>query len=251
MIEAMGLGLRLGGAEVLKGVSARFETGGFYGMVGPNGSGKTSLLKAMAGLIAPHAGEVRCGDQALGRLSVSQRATLIGYLPQERAIAWDMTVREIVRLGAQRFADREARAGEAMTRVGLIDLADRGVFSLSGGQRARVLLARLLATDCPVLLLDEPLTALDPAWQRRMLQVLRDYAGMGRTVIASLHDLGLAAQMCDRLCVMHHGVCVALDDSEKALNTNNLSDVFHLTGEWTGPLESRVLSLSPQPLLAY
>ncbi|MFT3998550.1 MAG: ABC transporter ATP-binding protein, partial [Asticcacaulis sp.] len=103
----------------------------------------------------------------------------------------------------------------------------------------------------PVLLLDEPLTALDPAWQRRMLQALGDYAAMGRTVIASLHDLGLAAQMCDGLCVMHEGVCVALNEPEKALDSHNLAAVFHLMGEWAGQGEGRSLSLSPQPLPAY
>ncbi|ADU14611.1 ABC transporter ATP-binding protein [Asticcacaulis excentricus] len=248
MIETQSLSVRLAQTEAVSDVSVRFEPGRIYGLVGPNGSGKTTLLRALAGLVAPSEGVVRIDDHALSSLSLSERAARIGYLPQTRSISWDLTVREIVQLGAQRFRDAEVRAEAALTEVGLSAVAHRRVFSLSGGQAARVLLARLLATDCQVLLLDEPLTALDPAWQRQGLGVLKAAAARGHVVIASLHDLGLAAAFCDSVCVMHDGRMAGSGAPEQAFTPALLAEVFHLNGGFRASDDGPALHLAAHPV---
>lgn len=252
MIEVHELGVSLGKHQVVSQISMTFKPGQLYGLVGPNGSGKTSLLRAMCGLLPLCAGSVRLSGEDLSRFGGAQRAERIGFLPQERTIAWDLSAHEIARLGAQRFSDRDARAMNALTRVGLSAQAGQSVFSLSGGQRARVLLARLMATDCPVWLLDEPLTALDPAWQRQIMHLLKTAAAQeGRTVIASLHDLSLAAQTCDQICVLSAGRLVANGAPHTALKTDVLEGVFNLSGQIRSVDGVPVLDLSPHPLTGY
>ncbi|MDC7681932.1 ABC transporter ATP-binding protein [Asticcacaulis sp. BYS171W] len=246
MIEVSALEVRIGATVAVASVEARFDAGRLYGVVGPNGSGKTTLIRALTGLLTPEAGEVRVEGHDVASLSLAQRAARIGYLPQERTIAWDLSVAEIVRLGTK--DGNEAVVGEVLTQVGLETLANRGVFSLSGGQRARALLGRLLATRCPVLLLDEPLMALDPAWQRQVLLILKDMAARGHTVIASLHDLGLAAQFCDAVCVMRDGRVAAFGAPEQAFTPEVLAEVFGLSGELRTEAEGLALHLAARPL---
>lgn len=249
-IEVSGLSVRIGATLAVNTVTTRFEAGKFYGLVGPNGSGKTSLIKALAGLIMPDAGRISLDGCDVASMTPAQRAALIGYLPQERGVAWDLSALDIVALGASGVArsDAEARAKAVLSQVGMSDMADRGVFSLSGGQRARVLLARLLATQCPVLLLDEPLTALDPAWQRQTLSLLRSMIDKGYTVIASLHDLGLAAQMCDEVRVLHEGQLATSGAPEAVFTPEVLATVFGIRGEMRAEGAHRHLWLDPQPL---
>ncbi|ESQ78218.1 ABC transporter ATP-binding protein [Asticcacaulis sp. YBE204] len=246
MIEVASLEVRIGATVAVASVDVRFDKGRFYGVVGPNGSGKTTLIRALTGLLMPDAGEVRIDDHDLSSLSLSQRAARIGYLPQDRTIAWDLSVVEVVRLGTKN--SDVAVVAEVLAQVGLEALKERGVFSLSGGQRARALLGRLLATRCPVLLLDEPLTALDPAWQRQVLLILKDMAARGHTVIVSLHDLGLAAQFCDEVCVMLEGRIAAFGAPEQAFTSEVLAEVFGLSGELRTEPDGLALHLAAQPL---
>ncbi|OYW82785.1 MAG: hypothetical protein B7Z26_02330 [Asticcacaulis sp. 32-58-5] len=176
-----------------------------------------------------------------------ERARLLAYLPQERTIAWDLKAIEIVALGCVGLsADVVRQHARAQLEVmGLSNEAETRVFSLSGGQRARVLLARLLASDAKTACLDEPLTALDPAWQRRALAVLKSRAAQGGTIVVSLHDITLAAQFADDLWVMDQGRLVAQGKPEAALSDKVLRQVFNITGTFT---EDRYLQLDPQAL---
>ncbi|MBW8881847.1 MAG: ABC transporter ATP-binding protein, partial [Asticcacaulis sp.] len=158
---------------------------------------------------------------------------------------------DIAALGCQHLAPELARqkAFAELQALGLQEIGDRGVFGLSGGQRARVLLARVLVSPAEIYLLDEPLIALDPAWQRMVLIRLRERAAAGQTVVLSLHDLHLAAQFADEVLLMNRGHLVRMAGPEKIFSAKYLSDVFNLKGELVEAEGQRVLRLESLPLL--
>lgn len=250
MIEIDNLSLHVGQTKAIDNVTATFTAGRMHALIGPNGAGKTSLFKALCGLVKPSSGVVRLDGRDLSQLSLAERANVIGYLPQERSIAWDLKAVDIAALGAHGLAPdmAKARAVQELKGVGLADRIEAHVFTLSGGQRARVLLARLLATDAAIYCLDEPLTALDPAWQRRVLQILKGRAAQGRTIIVSLHDIGLAAQFADQLWVLHQGRLMAHGTPEEALSAEVLSHVFGVSGAFSRANETLHLRLDAQAL---
>ena len=225
--------ISLSGQNVVREAGARLPPGRLYVLVGPNGAGKTTLLKAMASLLPLSFGTISLDEVDLAGLTPLRRAERIAYLPQERTIAWNLSSVDIASLGAQHLTPDMARqkAFAELQALGLQEVSDRGVFSLSGGQRARVLLARVLVSPAEVYLLDEPLIALDPAWQRRVLMRLRERTEAGQTVVLSLHDLHLAAQFADYILLMDQGRLVAIDIPEKVFTPKLLSEVFHLDGK--------------------
>jgi iron complex transport system ATP-binding protein len=238
MSEALsirGVSVRQGARTVLEDVSLVVNAGEVLGVLGPNGAGKTTLLRAALGLQARIAGAVTLGGRALETLSERQRASLAGYLPQERRVAWNMPAWRIAALGAADRAPARAHslALECLAELEAGDLADRGVLDMSGGERARVLLARLLATGAPLLIADEPAAGLDPETQFLALDRLRARAGKGAAVVVTLHDLTLAARACDRLAVLSHGRLAALGPPHEALSPQVLAEVFALDGELT------------------
>jgi iron complex transport system ATP-binding protein len=225
--------VRLGRVEALAGASLAVRPGEVVGLVGPNGAGKTTLLRAALGLVRLHAGSARLGGREVASLSDLQRAARVGYLPQERRVGWNLPAWRIAGLGAAMRPPAQAReaAMQALARVGMADQAARGVLDLSGGERARVLFARLLATGAPLLAADEPAAGLDPDAQLLALELLREEARAGRAVVATLHDLGLAARACDRIVVIAHGATVADGAPQEALCPAVLAQVFGLEGE--------------------
>ncbi len=226
-----GLTARQGRKMVLDGASLSVSAGEVVGVVGPNGAGKTSLLRAGLGLLAA-AGEAKLSDRPVAQLKPHERARLVGYLPQDRRAAWNLPARMIAALGATDLAEdaADAMALEMLTRVGAGDLADRGVLDMSGGERARVLLARLLATRAPLLVADEPVAGLDPDAQLLTLDLLRAEAAREAGVVVTLHDLGLAARSCDRIVVVEAGRVVADAAPREALSSAVLRAVFKLDG---------------------
>lgn len=232
----------IGGRAVLAGVSAAFEPGLLHAVVGPNGAGKTTLLRVAAGLAPLVGGRAELLGEDVRRLSPAERARRLSYLPQDRRPAWGMPAAEIAALGVQDAPPEAAlrRAREALADVGLAGLEERGVFDMSGGERARALLARALAARAPALLLDEPVAGLDPDAGLRVMALARREAERGACVLVALHDLGLAARTCDRVLVLQHGRTVADGPPVQALAPAVLREVFDLDAAWIegpyGPL---------------
>ena len=228
------LAVSLGGRRVLEGVSAAFAPGKVTAILGPNGSGKTTLVKSLAGLLDADAGFARLGGKVLARIDSRERARTIGYLPQDSAVHWDVPVESLVALG--RLPHRAPFAGmspadhaavaEAMAATDTTHFARRLVSELSGGERARVLLARVLAGQPQWLLADEPLAALDPVHQLALLDRLRALADRGMGVIIVLHDLIQAARAADEVLLLREGRVIAFGPSRDALAHQPLRDAF-------------------------
>ena len=214
--------------------------GELVALVGPNGAGKSTLLRALAGL-QEHAGTVAWQGQVLARLDRRVRARTIAYLPQNPPVHWPLLARELVDLarvphrayGARPSTNDADAVTAAMRETDSLGLASRGVGRLSAGERARVLLARALAVQAPVLLVDEPIAMLDPYHQLDVMNVLRAYAkGNGesgpRLVVAVLHDLGLAARFCTRALLMNQGTIVKDGPPQVALGAAAIRDHYRV-----------------------
>ena len=233
-VELRSVSARVGGARVLEAVSLSAAPGEVVALCGPNGAGKSSVLRAALGLLAVQEGEVILGGAPLNTLSARRRAECAAYLAQDGRIGWNMPAIEVAALGAP-FLDAETavtRARQALDRVGVAHLADRGVADMSGGERARVLLARALTTGAATLLADEPLAGLDPEAQLLVAAVLRQEADRGAAVLTSLHDLGLAARLADRVVVINGGRVIADGPPLEALRPEVLREVFGLDARW-------------------
>ena len=229
----------LGGRSILSDIDLALERGRLIGLVGPNGAGKTTLLRVLAALVAPAYGRVTLDGHALSGMNRDERARRVAALFQGAGIGWPVTVREIVALG--RLPHRRAFAGpsdadqaavaRAMARTDVGHLADRAEPTLSSGERMRALLARALAVEAEWLLVDEPVTALDPAHQLDAMALLHAASRDGTGVVAVLHDLALAARFCDRIVVLSGGRLVADGRPEEALTDALLARVFGVTVE--------------------
>ena len=233
-IAAEGLVLMRGSRTVLDQVSLAGMRGELIGVVGPNGAGKTSLMRVLAGLEPPAEGAVALDDAPLATLSPQTRARRIAYLAQSDALAWPLETQALVALGriphravlsGESAHDREA-ATRALARCDAQIFKGRAVTTLSAGERARVLLARALAVEAPVLLADEPIAALDPLHQLTVMTLLRDEARRGACVIVVLHELSLAMRFCDRLAVLHAGRLAAIGRPAEIVGNGVLEHVF-------------------------
>jgi iron complex transport system ATP-binding protein len=231
-LELREVSVSRGGRLVLDRVSMSVEPGEVLGIVGPNGAGKTTLLRAALALQPLAGGHVRIGGEDPRRLAPLELSRRAGYLPQERRLAWNLEAWRTASLGALNEPPARAReiALDALAKVGLADLAGRGALDLSGGERARVLLARLLATRAPLLLADELTAGLDPDAQLMALELMRGERDRGTSVVLTLHDLGLAARGCDRLLVLDRGRMAAEGPPAQALEPRVLAEVFGLEG---------------------
>jgi iron complex transport system ATP-binding protein len=232
-LELVDASVDLAGRRVLENINLTVARGEVLGILGANGSGKSTLLRAALGLARLIAGQARLGGRDVGALSDAGRAELVGYLPQERRVGWNLPAWRVAALGAARRPPAEARqaALEALDRVGAGPLAERGVLDMSGGERARVLLARLVATGAPLLVADEPAAGLDPDAQFMVMELLAERAKAGTTIVVTLHDLTLAARACDRVAILAGGRMVAAGEPRTALTREVLKAAFALDGE--------------------
>ena len=254
LLTATGVTVRLGNAAIVQNASLSLRGGEFVAMVGPNGAGKTTLMRALAGLI-PAEGSIALNGKPLDELKPRERARAVAYLPQGHVFHWPMSVEQVVMLGraphADAFSGTTARdrvaVREALATTETDAFADRSVTTLSGGEKARVALARALATQAPVLLADEPTAALDPRHQLTVMELLRAAASGENAVLAIMHDLTLAARFADRVLVMDRGRIVADAPPDEALAPERLAAVFGIeavsveVGDKRVPIAGRAL----------
>jgi iron complex transport system ATP-binding protein len=236
-LSAEDLGVTLAGRVVLKDVSLALSSGHLVALVGPNGAGKTTLLRALAGLVASH-GAIHVGGDALSALSLRERARRFAYLPQGHLMHWPLPARDIVALGRYphgatdpaRLTPRDEEAvRRAMRAADVLELSERRVTELSGGERSRVALARVLAVEAPVILADEPTSSLDPRHQFDVMKSLRSAADNGVLVIVVTHDLGLAARFSDTVLVLADGRLVSQGVAAEALSDQVMAEVFRIS----------------------
>ncbi len=207
-------------------ISLNLQQGEVVGLIGPNGAGKSTLLNALAGL-TEISGNIELGGQDIAHLDNTDKARRIALQPQFIESAWALSVHDIVSMGRLPWGDNDQEIIHRVMRQSNIEqFAQRRVNQLSGGERARVWLARVLANQPEVLLVDEPVANLDIHYQKDVMQILADYARSGHGVIIAIHDLSLAARYCDRLCLLHQGRQARTGSVEAVLNRQVLSTVF-------------------------
>lgn len=233
LLEALKLSVVRDGAETLRGVNFSAAAREFIGVIGPNGAGKSTLLRALAGLQAPSAGEAKATGETVATLAPIRRGRTISYLPQARPVHWSMNVERIVALGRFAYGAAERLEGEgaaavdrAIAATDIAHLRHRPATALSGGEAARMHLARALAAETPILLADEPTAALDPKHQLAIMRVLAARAEGGGLVAAALHDLGLAARFCTRIILLEEGRITADGAPLEAMSEANLARAF-------------------------
>ncbi|GGS19970.1 heme ABC transporter ATP-binding protein [Streptomyces parvus] len=231
-VEAAGLSVRLGQRQVLDSVDLTAHAGEVVALVGPNGAGKSTLLAALAADLAPASGEVRIDGRPAAAWSAPELALRRSVLPQAAVLSFPFPVEDVVRMGRAPWAGTErededdAAVAAAMAATEVTRFAARPFSALSGGEKARVALARVLAQRAPLMLLDEPTAALDLRHQELVLRICRERAAAGDAVVVVLHDLGLAAAYADRVAVLHDGRIAELGPPEAVFSGELLGEVY-------------------------
>jgi iron complex transport system ATP-binding protein len=247
ILRAVELSVRLAGNLIVERATLALEAGALTVLIGPNGAGKTTLMRALAGLL-PAEGSIELQGRPLQAFSVRERARQIAYLPQGHVFHWPMSVAAVVALGRHPHADAfspladadRIAVGHALAATAVEPWAARAVTTLSGGERARVALARALATQAPILLADEPTMSLDPRHQLVVMELLARAAHDGGAVLAIVHDLALAARFADRVVMMERGRLVAEGGPREVLTPERIAEVFAveatITDSAVGPI---------------
>jgi iron complex transport system ATP-binding protein len=243
LLRIENLAVRVGRQRLVEDVTLEIERGELFGLIGPNGAGKSTLVKAIAQLM-PYSGQIWLEDRPIQRMPALTRARRIAYLSQDDRLQWPISVRDLVALGRHpyrgswwrgerrahaRDEDADQRAvDDAMRATDVFTLQDRRADELSGGERARARMARVLAVGADLMLADEPVAALDPMHQLRVMQLLKAQCQAGRAVLVVLHDLTLASRFCDRLLLLDEGRPVAGGDVATVLSAVNLRRVYRV-----------------------
>jgi iron complex transport system ATP-binding protein len=237
MLTVQHLHVKYGERLALKDVSFEVPRGSILGVIGPNGAGKTTLIRALSGVLAVVSGSMQVDGKDLRKMNEQDRARLVAVVPQARNLPPAFTGQEMVQLGRTPYlnwlgqlSQRDLQGVErAMQRSRTTELADRRVGDLSGGEQQRLLLARALAQEAPLLLLDEPTTHLDLQYQISLLDAIRALVDQdGLTVVMTLHDLNLVSRYADTLCLLVEGQVAAAGTPEEVLDPELLSQVYHV-----------------------
>ncbi|MCK5726802.1 MAG: ABC transporter ATP-binding protein [Thiotrichaceae bacterium] len=237
-IQCSNIQIIRGHREIISSLSFQHKGAKLIGLLGPNGAGKTTLIRAIAGLQNISQGELTINDLQ-PQQSPSKLAHIMAYLPQQRTVHWALNNNEIVMLGRlphqqtfQRPSDEDHKIVQDIMKTMNIDaLAHRPFEEISGGEQARVLIARALAQQPEILLADEPTNGLDPAHQIRMMETFQQVVSDGCTVLLSIHDINLAAQYCDRILLMQEGHLVHDGAVKEVFTQENLSQVYGIETE--------------------
>jgi iron complex transport system ATP-binding protein len=233
-VNGLCFGYRSAGPDFLKQISAEIPARSVTALLGPNGSGKTTLLRLVLGLLVPSAGDILLAGRPRGSYTSREMKRLIGFVPQDESVPFDLSVLEYVLLGRAPHLPLLAMPGEddlriaveALKTAGVLALQDRAVPSLSGGERQLVTIARALAQETTILLMDEPTSHLDLANRRRVLKVMRVLGDMGKTVLFTTHDPNAAAAVADCAVMLREGRILAAAPVQEAFTSKNLSDTY-------------------------
>lgn len=223
--------------DILKNVAFEAENGEFIGIVGPNGAGKTTLLRNLGGLLKPTCGQALLNGRSIRNYKPRELANSSTYMHQDTVVPFSFLARDVIMLGRHPYrsplaalsAEDEHYARQCMIAADCLDQADKPVTTLSGGERQRVMLARAMAQDTPLMLLDEPTSSLDIRHAGEVFLLLRDLAQAGKLVVAVMHDLRAAAKYCSRLFLIHEGQLVADGDPEEVLHEGHITYAFEIS----------------------
>ena len=233
-LQGNNLSLRFNGSDILKDVDITVDAGDFVGLIGPNGAGKTSLLRMLANLQQPDNGTIALDGKPLNAINRKQLAQTLGYLEQGAPAHWPLQVKRLVELGrlpylspwGQLTGKDKAIVDNAMTQAEVQHLSERIISTLSGGERLRVLIARMFATEPNIVLADEPIAALDPYHQLHTMELFREHCDRGGSAVVVMHDLNMAARFCDRLVLLNQGVVACEGKVDAVLTEDNLACVY-------------------------
>lgn len=249
--------VRLGARTIVSDISATLSAGSLIGVIGPNGAGKSTLVRAIMGLAPLASGTIRIGGTPLPAIDRRDMARQVAYLPQGQTLHWPLTVERLVALGRlphlgpfSRMAESDRAAIEsAISRANVAHLRHRNALELSGGERARVMLARALTVGASGLIVDEPLASLDPGHQIDVMELLAREAQGGTLVVAVLHDLTMAARYCDRLLLIDRGALAADGPPAAVLTPDLLARIYGINAfvgrNGTAPLVVPIDRIAP------
>lgn len=233
--RAEGLYFKYSDQWIIEGISFNIHDGEFFGIIGPNGAGKSSLLKLISKILTPQSGQIYLRDTDLNAIKRDELSGIVSYIPQESSFLFPYTVAETVSMGryphskGKFFADAHDKkiVSDAMTWVGIDVLKDRAITDISGGEKQRAIIARGLAQEPDILIMDEPTTSLDIGHQAEIFNLLsRLNLERKLTIIVSLHDLNLGSQYCDRLMLMNRGKIAAIGTPPDVITEENILDVY-------------------------
>lgn len=235
MIYIKHLSVSLNNKSILKDINIHVKRGEYVGLIGPNGSGKTTLLKTIVQLIASQQGEIRISGNPQSSYKHKEMARQLSYVPQDTHIDFDFNVKDIVAMGRHAHGgifhknkEDDDMIQKSMVATNTWRFKDHSILNLSGGQRQLVFIAKALAQDAPVILLDEPISALDIFYQMHILKLLDQLTDQGKTIVIVLHDLNLAARFCKKIVLLKNGQVEAYGESKEVLTTDHLKNTYHI-----------------------